>query len=175
MSWYGTGGFMDNIFLKKITINEIYKLKSLFPGTEEVWKNYKIGRLNQLKKGNIDVCVIECNGKFIGELTINYVSHDLPTETIPYKRVYLEALRLNKEYQGKGLGQRLIKFALDDLEKRGYCEFTIGVEDNNEIAKHIYFKYGFTNVIDKVHVEEYKPCDYTLYMRAGRRKNSAFK
>lgn len=89
---------MDNVLIKKITSNEIYKLKSIFPGTEEVWKNYRIGRLSQLKKGNIDVCIIECNGKFVSELTINYVSHDLPTEAIPYKRVYLETLRLDKEY-----------------------------------------------------------------------------
>lgn len=156
---------MEGILFKKITSNEIYKLKSLFPGTEEVWKNYRIGRFKQFKKGNIDVYVIEYKGKFIGELTINYTSHDLPTETIPNQRVYLETLRLNKEYQGKGLGQRLIKFALDDLEKRGYYEFTIGVEDDNNIAKHIYFKYGFTNVLDIVHVEQYNPCDYTLYMR----------
>lgn len=91
----------------------------------------------------------------------------LPDETIPNQRVYLETLRLSKEYQGKGLGQKLIKYILDDLENRGYCEFTIGVEDNNEIAKHIYFKYGFTNAIDKVHAEEYNLCDYTLYMRTA--------
>lgn len=38
---------MDNVLIKKITSNEIYKLKSIFPGTEEVWKNYRIGRLSQ--------------------------------------------------------------------------------------------------------------------------------
>lgn len=161
---------MHNVLFKKIACDEIYKLKSLFPGTEEVWKRYRLGRLNELKKGNIDVWVIEYEGKFIGELTINYTSHDLPAETIPNKRVYLESFRLNKKYQGKGLGQKLVEYALDDLEKRGYYEFTIGVEDSNEIAKHIYFKYGFTNVIDRVHVEEYKPCDYTLYMRTATKR-----
>ena len=43
-----------------------------------------------------------------------------------------------------------IQKAIDYLIERGYTEFTIGVENNNEIAKHIYFKNGFTEEIDKV-------------------------
>lgn len=64
---------------------------------------------------------------FVGELSINYSSHTLKTETIAAKKVYLEAFRLNKDYQGVGFGQELIKFAENDLENNGYTEFTIGV------------------------------------------------
>ena len=86
-------------------------------------------------------------------------------ETIPNQRVYFEAFRLNKEFRGKGLGQKLIKYVLKELENRGYTEFTIGVEDDNEIAKHIYFKFGFTKKIDKGSGDEFDPTDYTLYLR----------
>ena len=150
---------------RKIKIDEFIKLKNLFPNNEEMWNKYKNKRLKQLKKQEIDVFVIENNEKFIGEITVNYKSHELETETIPNKRVYLEAFRVDKKYQGRGLGQKLINYCIDYLTNIGYTEFTIGVEDDNEIAKHIYFKLGFTNAIDKGYGDEFDPSEYTLYLK----------
>lgn len=87
------------------------------------------------------------------------------SETMPGQRVYLQAFRLDKKCQGFGLGKKLIQFALTDLEQKGYTEFTIGVEEDNERAKHIYFKFGFTEAIDKGYGDEFDPSDYTLYLR----------
>lgn len=151
--------------LKKIEIEEFDKLKKLFPDNEEMWIKYKNKRLQQFEKQEIDVFVIEDDEKFIGEITVNYKSYQLETETIPNKRVYLEAFRVDKKYQGQGLGQSLINYCIDYLTNIGYTEFAIGVEDNNEIAKHIYFKLGFTNAIDKGHGNEFDPCEYTLYLK----------
>ena len=155
---------------RKIKKDEIDKLKRLFPGNNELWEKYKEKRLDEFEKNQIDVFVIENENYFVGEITINYANQDLETETIPNQRVYLEAFRVDKSLQGRGLGQELLIYCLNELKNKGYTEFTIGVEDDNERAKHIYFKYGFTNVIDKVHVEEYKPCDYTLYMRTATKR-----
>lgn len=157
---------LSEIKFKKIQKSEFNKLKKLFPDNNEKWIKYRNQRLKQFDKNDIDIFVIEYNNTYIGEISVNYSSHNLILETIPNKRVYFEAFRLDKKYQGYGLGQQLIGFALDDLEKRGYTEFTIGVEDNNEIAKHIYFKLGFTNPIDKGHGNEFDPCLYTLYMKS---------
>lgn len=151
--------------LKKIKIEEFEKLKKLFPDNEEMWVKYKNKRLQQFQKQEIDVFVIEDNKDIIGELTVNYKSHQLETETIPNKRVYLEAFRVDKKYQGRGLGQKLINYCIDCLTNIGYTEFTIGVEDDNKIAKHIYFKLGFNDAIDKGHGDEFDPCEYTLYMK----------
>ena len=137
---------------RKIIIDEFVKLKNLFPDNEEMWNKYKNKRLKQLKKQEIDVFVIEDNEKFIGEI-------------IPNKRIYLEAIRIDKQWQGQGLGQKLINYCIDYLIKIGYTEFTIGVENDNEIAKHIYFKLGFTEAIDKGHGNEFDPSEYTLYLK----------
>lgn len=56
-------------------------------------------------------------------------------------------------------------YCTDYLINIGYTEFTIGVENDNEIAKHIYFKLGFTNAIDKGHGDEFDPSEYTLYLK----------
>lgn len=137
----------------------------MFPDNEEMWIKYKKKRLQQFEKQEIDVFVIEDNQDIIGELTVNYKSHQLETETIPNKRVYLEAFRVDKKYQGRGLGQKLINYCIDYLTNIGYTEFTIGVEDDNEIAKHIYFKLGFTNAIDKGYGDEFDQSEYTLYLK----------
>lgn len=156
---------MNGVF-RKITKDEFDGLHDLFPGNEPMWIKYREMRLKEFDHKETDVYVIERNHAFIGELSIQYVSHDLTSEAIPNQRVYLQAFRLDKKYRGFGLGQKLIQFALSDLEQQGYTEFTIGVEDDNERAKHIYFKFGFTQAIDRGHGDEFDPSDYTLYMRS---------
>lgn len=153
------------MIIRKILKDEFIKLKELFPGNEELWIKYENRRLQQFENKEIDVYVIEEDEKFIGELTVNYISNDLKTETIPNIRVYFEAFRIDKRYQGKGLGQKLIEYTINDLKQKGFKEFTIGVEEDNERAKYIYFKYGFTEAIDYGKGDEFDPTDYTLYLK----------
>ena len=153
------------MIIKKILKEEFINLKELFPGNEELWIKYKNQRLKQFDNEEIDIYVIKEDEKFIGELTVNYVSHDLKSETIPNIRVYFEAFRIDKKYQGKGLGQKLIEYTINDLKEKGFKEFTIGVEEDNEKAKHIYFKYGFTEPIDYGKGDEFDPSEYTLYLK----------
>lgn len=160
---------ITNCTFRKIVEDEFDKLHDLFPDNEQMWIKYRSKRLREFGNKETDVYVIEENSIFIGELSINYRSHDLAMETVPNQRVYLQAFRLDEKYQGLGLGQKLLQFALSDLERRGYTEFTIGVEEDNEIAKHIYFKFGFTEAIDIGHGDEFDPSDYTLYMRSIRK------
>lgn len=103
---------------RKIKIEEFEKLKKLFPDNEEMWIKYKKKRLEQFEQEEVDVFVIENDKKFIGEITVNYKSHQLETETIPNRRVYLEAFRVDKKYQGQGLGQKLINYCIDRQVKK---------------------------------------------------------
>lgn len=86
---------------RKIKVEEFEKLKNLFPDSKEMWIKYKNKRLKQFEKQEIDIFIIEDDEKFIGEITVNYKSHQLETETIPNKRVYLEAFRVDKKYKDK--------------------------------------------------------------------------
>ena len=153
--------------IRKIKVEEFDKLYDLFPDKDkqDLWEMYRKQRLEELNNKETETYVIEIDNKFIGEVSVNYISHDLETEAIPNQRVYLQAYRVVDGYQRQGLGQQLIKYVLNDLENEGYTEFTIGVEDDNEIAKHIYFKYGFTEAIDRGKGDIFDPTDYTLYMR----------
>lgn len=150
---------------RKIDKDEFDKLHDLFPDDEQLWLKYRDKRLRQFDNQEVDVYVIAHQERMIGEVTISYISHTLPLEAIPGQRVYLQAFRLEEAYQGAGLGQELLRFALADLEKQGYTEFTIGVEEENEVAKHIYFKLGFTEAIDQGQGDTFDPSAYTLYLR----------
>ena len=155
----------EHFSYRKITSDEFFKLKPLFPDTEEMWQKYSAIRLKLFEEKETDIYVIEHGGEFIGEVSVNYSSHTLPAETVPNVRAYFEAFRVSDKHQNKGLGQKLMGFAIEDLKKKGYSEFTIGVEEDNEVAKHIYFKLGFTEVVGYGHGNEFDPCDYTLYLK----------
>lgn len=64
------------------------------------------------------------------------------------------------ECDGRPVGGKLPAFALQDLRAQGYAEFTVGVEKENHVAKHLYGKKGFTEVIGHGSV----PCEYTPYL-----------
>ncbi len=150
---------------RKIEIEEFDKLKRVFPGNEELWEKYKNMQIEKIEKKEIDIFVIENDENIIGEITANYKSNKLENEAKAGIRAYLEAFRLSKEYRGQGLGQKLINYCMKYLENIGYTEFTIGVEDDNEIAKHIYSKLGFTKIVGRGHGDEFDNSKYTLYLK----------
>ena len=58
-----------------------------------------------------------------------------------------------------------MEYTINDLKQKGFKEFTISVEEDNEKAKYIYFKYGFTKAIDYGKGDEFDPREYTLYLK----------
>ena len=131
---------------RKISLEELDKLKNLY--AYENFEEFKKLIINDISNGIRNIFVIEENKNLIGEITVTYKS-DSPNETIKNIRVYLGAFRIHKAYQNKGLGQRLLKYVIEEIEKEGITEFTVGVEDDNENAKHIYEKFDFTEIIDR--------------------------
>ena len=155
----------NNIKFRKISFVEFDKLYHLFPEDYSSWIKYKSERLKELKNNETDTYIIDNNGIFIGEITVNYKSHDLELETIANKRVYLQALRIDRQYQGHGFAQKLFEYIINDLKSKGYSEFTLGVEEDNYIAKHIYEKYGFNEAICKGNGKNFDLDQYTLYLK----------
>lgn len=53
------------------------------------------------------------------------------------------------------------------LMQKGYSEFTIGVEEDNKAAQHIYTKLGFTKLLGKIREEYQGDCyEYGLYLKS---------
>lgn len=75
-------------------------------------------------------------------------------DLIDDKTAYLSAFRTNKEYRNQGFFSKLFNFMIDNLIKRGYTQFTLGVEKDDYLNKSIYLKFGFTKYI-KTQIMEY--------------------
>ena len=117
-----------------------------------------------MNNGTIDIFVMFDNDRPIGELHAAYDSDD--KRAAKGKRVYLFAFRIHEDYQGRGYGKQLLRSVIDTLTKQGYSEFTVGVEDDNTKAKHVYDRFGFTELIARKY-EEYQGdgYEYGLYLR----------
>jgi len=152
-----------NFVVRTITAEELPKLDPLFKADDHGRLARK--RAKRIRRGDDDVYVVEDEGRFIAEVTVVYRNDEYADYTIPHKRVYMEALRVLPEHQGKGVGQYLLHQVICSVKAQGYTEITIGVEDENRNAKHIYEKLGFTEFLRRDHGGEYEPCDYNVYLK----------
>ncbi|MCM1049316.1 MAG: GNAT family N-acetyltransferase [Clostridiales bacterium] len=119
---------------------------------------------HEIQNNIIDIFVLLNDSELIGELHVKYQSDD-DNFAVRGRRAYLFAFRIHKNYQGKGYGKYLIKEVINILRKKGYSEFTVGVEDDNLKARHIYHSLGFDELLLRKK-EEYQgdSYEYGLYL-----------
>lgn len=137
---------MKNYMIRKMKVEELLTLVQLF--------NYNdvdamiIEKTEAILNNTESIFALYVDERLIGELHAKYRSEDALVANL-YKRAYLFAYRIHKNYQGKGWGKILLTEVIDNLEKEGYKEFTVGVEDDNVLARHIYETCGFTEIIER--------------------------
>ncbi len=108
-----------------------------------------------MKSETIEFWTIEhASNQLIGELYIFWDSED-KDEADGFKRAYLCALRIHKDYQGNGLSSKLMKTVLKRICEKGFSEVSIGIDnDDYEKLYSIYNAWGFNEFIKK------QTCDY---------------
>ena len=118
-----------------------------------------------LENGTDDIFVLFQQENLLGELHVRYESTDV-REAAKGRRAYLYAFRIHMEHQGLGLGKFLLRTVINLLSESGYSEFTVGVEDDNSRAIHIYQSFGFKEIIARKY-EEYQGdgYEYNLYLK----------
>ncbi|MDE5576832.1 MAG: GNAT family N-acetyltransferase [Oscillospiraceae bacterium] len=149
--------------VRKITVSELPRLTELFDYNDI--DDMLAENASLIQNRIIDIFILLEGEKLIGELHVSYESEDR-LEAIRGGRAYLSAYRVHKDFQGMGLGKFLMKSVIDTLAAEGYSEFTVGVEDDNDRALHIYKKFGFSQVIARKY-EEYQGdgYEYNLYLK----------
>ena len=152
--------------IRRLQVQELYSLTELFDYHDVEQMVSECTR--NMQDGIIDIFVLYENEVLIGELHVMYESDD-ENYAIPGRRAYLFAFRVREDYQNKGYGTRLLKTVVDTLKEEGYCEFTVGVEDDNERAFHMYQAMGFHELLLRKQ-EEYQgdAYEYNLYLRRNR-------
>lgn len=95
---------------------------------------------------------------FLGEIQNRSIAYPLVAETedqaiIGYIMFWLidgEAqinnIAVHPDYRGAGVGERILRFALDKIRKLGGTFVTLEVRESNAAARHFYEKLGFAVV-----------------------------
>lgn len=149
--------------VEKLAVKDLYTLTKLF--------DYKSAEemicecTRDIQNGNIDIFVLYENSVLIGELRVMYENRD-ENFAVRGRRAYLFAFRIHKDFRNKGYGKYLLKTVLNVLKEKGYCEFTVGVEDDNLRAVHVYQDMGFNEFVLRKQ-EEYQgdKYEYNLYLK----------
>lgn len=149
--------------IEKFTVNDLCILTELFEynNVEQMISECT----HDIQNGIIDIFVLYDRAVLVGELRVMYESDD-ENYAIRDRRAYMFAFRIREGFQNKGYGTYLLKTVLDALKEKGYCEFTVGVEDDNLRAIHMYQALGFNKFLLRKQ-EEYQgdAYEYNLYLK----------
>lgn len=154
---------MHDLTLRPMTTAELSALTILFDYNDVpamITENTQL-----IESGAFSIYLLFEDGDLIGELHVTWRSDD-PLAAIDGQRAYLSAYRIREDRQGLGYGQVLLRGVIAAIEERGYREITIGVEDDNLRAKHLYAKFGFTEYVERRSESYQGDCyEYDLLLR----------
>lgn len=112
----------------------------------------------RISSGKHSIFLLMEGTDLIGELHVTWCSED-PLIAIKGRRAYLSAFRIRGDKQGYGFGTFLLEYVINIIKQGMYQEITVGVEDDNPRARHMYTKQGFTECIARCR-ESYQGDEY---------------
>jgi len=83
-----------------------------------------------------EIILVKVDDKTIGHLRFGFFWDEIP---------FLNMLRINKEYRGKGIGTKLVEFWETEMKKRKFKEVMTSSQ-SNEDGQHFYRKRGYTDI-----------------------------
>lgn len=101
---------------------------------------------DELISGNRTIFVYQLNGEYIGEGALVFDTGD-SHYTIPNQRIYLSWLFVKEDYRGQGIGGKIVDHLIENAKQLGFDELSLGVDCNNEVARHLYTKKGFNTIL----------------------------
>ena len=136
----------NSLTIRPIQPDELRRLTALFDYNDVPAMIAENARL--IESGDFSIYLLFEGSDLIGEIHVTWRSSD-PLAAIDGRRAYLSAFRIREERQGLGYGQHLLRGIIRLIEEAGYREITIGVEDDNARARHIYRKLGFIAFLER--------------------------
>lgn len=149
--------------IEKLAVHDLCILTELFDYNDVEQMISECAR--DIQNGITDIFVLYDKDVLVGELHVMYESDD-ENYAIRGRRAYMFAFRVREDFQNKGYGTYLLKTVLTTLKENGYSEFTVGVEDDNFRAIHMYQALGFNEFLLRKQ-EEYQgdAYEYNLYLK----------
>ena len=66
--------------------------------------------------------------------------------SLMYDRMEIDNIEVEEEHRGKGIGTKLMSYLVSLAIENRVVNITLEVRISNEIAKHLYKKFGFREV-----------------------------
>ena len=130
-------------------------------------KNHSTGsyeRLLAVPENRAYFAEIEPGGAAIGYILC--AAPDLPAETVEPGDYELRRIYLLHRFQGLGIGQALMRQAIDAAREQGYRRLTLGVYGKNHDALRFYERSGFREIGERTFTVGRTVChDYVLARR----------
>lgn len=122
--------------MRSVGSEKIFTVSEYFPMTEEEERDF-IKRLDRKK----DMIFVAAKGKdIVGCLTLfRYYGGRSPK----VQHVGEIGISIISSYRNQKIGSRLLEFAIDWAAKHDYEKLCLSVFSTNEIAIHVYKKFGF--------------------------------
>lgn len=117
--------------------------------------------LRELHDANSEFVLLEDDGRPAGYLKIN----EEPSQTEINDKTSLEIQRIyvDSEARGKGLGTRLMQYAIDTAKERGKRYVWLGVWEHNDKAIRFYTRNGFYRIGEHIFpMGDDKQTDYLM-------------
>lgn len=118
-------------------INGIIEVLKTIYLQDEAWARKALEKL--LATENYMILVAKLDRKIVG--FIDY--YILPSVWEKWNEATINYLFIHKDYQGRGIGSKLLKEVIKQTGKMGIMELHVGTEKENKRAIRLYKKHGF--------------------------------
>jgi ribosomal protein S18 acetylase RimI-like enzyme len=158
---------MENLIFRKAKLDDRDQLDALFREELEYHKRllpdvFKIpDKLideswlkSTLDNDNSSLVVAEHTGTIVGAILYNIKVN--PADSIYNERIfgYIEELIVKESFREKGIGKKLLDFAISDLKNRDVNEIELNVWENNKLGQEFFKKYGFKTIQRRMKLDQ---------------------
>jgi len=118
-------------------VNGIIEVLKTIYLQDEAWARKALEKL--LATENYVILVAELDREIVG--FIDY--YVLPSVWEKWNEATINYLFIHKDYQGRGIGSKLLKEVIKQTDKMEIMELHVGTEKENKRAIRLYKKHGF--------------------------------
>ena len=99
--------------------------------------------MEEANQGRRILFVAEVSGEIVGQIFVKF-SFNRPEFDVGIPTGYLQSFRIKAEFRNHGIGTSLINRAEDSLRNRGVLRAVIAVAKDNQSARRLYERLGYT-------------------------------
>jgi ribosomal protein S18 acetylase RimI-like enzyme len=142
------GELKDRALLDELFREELEYHKSLMPDkfkipdivVSEKWLD------SILDNNDIYLIVSEYKGKIVGAILYKIEKNHEDILLKERKYGYIEEMIVSESYRGKGIGKKLLNYAINDFKTKSLKDFEIDVWEKNKIGLRFYENQGFKTI-----------------------------